>query len=118
LNLRTVKTPNLCLLLLICLAIGAGCKKDDQPGTVQQFLGTEADWPKLEAEFATSAPDVQNSFGRLKRFFRYGQLPQALVELDQLSKNPQLTEPQKKLISDLITQTKQKLNDAPPSPGQ
>ena len=118
LNLRTVKTPNSFLLLLVCLSLGAGCKKDEPPATVQQFLGTEVDWPKLEAEFATSAPDVQNSFSLLKRFFRYGQLPQALVELDQLSKNPQLTEPQKKLIGDLITQTKQKLNDAPPPAGQ
>lgn len=117
-NLRTVKTPNIFLLFLVCLALGAGCKKDEQPGTVQQFLGTDVDWPKLETEFSTSAPDVQNSFSLLKRFFRYGQLPQALVELDQLSRNPQLTEPQKKLISNLITQTKQKLNDAPSPAGQ
>ena len=37
-----------------------------------------------------------------------------LVELDKLSNIPNLTDPQKKLVNDLIEQTKKVIEEAPP----
>jgi len=42
-----------------------------------------------------------------KRHIRYERFPQALVELNKLAQNPGLSEPQKKVVSALIEQTKQ-----------
>jgi hypothetical protein len=96
----------------------AGCKKADQQGSAQQFYGINVDWPKLDAEFAKASSDVQDSVSLVKRFFRYGQFPQALMELDKLSNNPNLAESQKKLVNDLLEQTKQVVAKAPPPSGQ
>lgn len=52
-----------------------------------------------------------------KACLRYGQFPQAMVQLDKLAHVPNLTEPQKKLVNDLLEQTKQVIAKAPP-PGQ
>ena len=115
-----MKTTN---YLLAVLAIGLlaplGCKKADQPsGPAAEFHGVKVDMPKLETEFASASQEAQNHVANLKRFFRYGQFPQALVELDQLSKTPNLTESQKKLVSDLIEQTRQVITQSSPQPGQ
>ena len=69
-------------------------------------------------EFATTGQDVQASLNLVKRYFRYAQFPEALVELGKLSNNSNLTEPQKKLVNDLLTQTRQEISKAPPNPGQ
>jgi hypothetical protein len=52
-----------------------------------------------------------------KAYLRFGQFPQAMVQLDKLAHVPNLTEPQKKLVNDLLEQTKQVVAKAPP-PGQ
>ena len=95
-----------------------GCKKEDHQGSAQQFHGVNVDWPKLETEFAKAGQDVQDSLNLAKRFLRYAQFPQALMELDKLSNNPSLTDSQKKLVNDLIQQTKQEVTKAPAQPGQ
>ena len=105
-------------MLAVCLMTLTGCKKADQQGSVQQFHGINVDWPKLDAEFAKASQDVQENLTLVKRFFRYAQFPQALMELDKLSNNPNLTEPQKKLVNDLIQQTRQEITKVPTQPGQ
>lgn len=118
LNLRKMKTTNFfSLVVAVGLLALAGCKKADQPGSVEQFHGINVDLPKLDTEFAKSGADVQDSLTLVKRFFRYAQFPQALMELDKLSKNPNLTEPQKKLVNELIEQTRQVITKSPPLPG-
>ena len=111
-----MKTTNLVFpILAVGLLAFAACKKEDQAKeSAQAYHGIEVDWPKLEAEFASAGPDVQGSVSSVKRFFRYGQFPQALMELDKLSNNTSLTEPQKKLVNDLIAQTKKAIDIAPP----
>jgi len=110
-----MKTTNLFFLILaVCLLALAACKKADQQGSAQQFHGINVDWPKLDAEFAKAGPEMLESVSLVKRFFRYAQFPQALMELDKLSNDPNLTEPQKKLVNDLIEQTKKAIDKAPP----
>jgi hypothetical protein len=105
------------------LAVGlvalAGCKKENQaPGPPQKFYGVQVDWLKLDPTFANASPEVQNGVLIVKRNFRYGMFPQAVAELEKLAKNPALTEPQKKLVGDLIEQTKQVIAQAPAPPAR
>ena len=104
-------------ILAVCVLTLVGCKKSDQQDSAQQFHGINVDWPKIETEFAKASQEVHDSLKAVKQFFRYGQFPQALVELDKLSNDPNLAEPQKKLVNDLIQQTKQAIIKTPP-PGQ
>ena len=106
------------LTFAICLITLAGCKKEDRQGSSQQFHGVNVDLAKLETEFAKAGQDVQDSLALVKRFLRYAQFPQALIELDKLSNNPSLSESQKMLVNDLIQQTKQEVSKAPAQPGQ
>ena len=113
-----MKTIHYALLpLAVCLLIFAGCKKAEPVSSAQQFHGINVDLPKLDTDFAAAAPDVHESLTTVKRYFRYAQFPEALAELEKLSQNASLTEPQKKLVTDLISQTKQVIA-APPAPGQ
>jgi len=108
--------------MLILAAAGlvavAGCKKAEKPEPpLSEYYGVKVDWPKLATEFTNPSQDVQTSVRLIQRFFRYQEFPQALAELNKLSGNPSLTEPQKKLINDLIEQTRQVMSQAPP-PGR
>ena len=110
------------LALAIGLTTVAGCKKSDAPGsapgTATQINGVNVDLPKLDVEFASAAPELQEGVNLLRRAFRYAQFPQALMELEKLSTNPGLSESQKKLVADLLEQTKQVIAKSPPPPGQ
>ncbi len=109
----------LSVLLTLCLVAFASCKKSGQtvaPNT--EYFGVKIDWPKLDAEFLNSDPEVQTGASMAKRCIRYSQFPQALVELDKLSRNPKLTESQKKVVNGLIEQTRQVLAQAPAPSGQ
>jgi hypothetical protein len=105
-------------LLAGCLIAFTGCKKAAQPaGQVQEYYGVKVEWPRLDAEVANASPEVQTAVSRAKRAFRYRQLPQPLVQVDKLTHVPNLTEPQTRLVNDLLELTKQMIAKAPP-PGQ
>jgi len=55
--------------------------------------GTKVDAPQRDVAFANAGPAAQASTAMFKRFFRYGQDPQAFAELDQLARQPSLTGP-------------------------
>ena len=106
---------SLFLILAVSFVAFVGCKKSDpSQESAQAYHGIQVDWTKFDAEFANAGPDVQGSVTSVKRFFRYAQFPEALVELDKLSNIPNLTDPQKKLVNDLIEQTKKAIEKAPP----
>ena len=114
-----MKTTHIFLsILAVCVVALAGCKKSDESAALTQaYHGINVDWQKFDAEFANAGQDVQDSVNGVKRFFRYAQFTEALMELDKLSNNPNLTEPQKKQVSGLIEQTRQVITKAP-TPGQ
>ena len=106
-----VVTALLALGLLVCTS----CRKSNQsvaPNT--EYSGVKVEWPRLDTEFANSDPELQAEAYMAKRHIRYSQFPQALVELDKLSRNPGLSESQKKVVNDLIEQTKQVIAKGPP----
>jgi hypothetical protein len=106
-------------LLLLCLVALAGCQKSDQ-GQSQSpvFNGVKVDLPKLDLQFTNASPELMNSVTQIRRYYRYSQFLQAMMELDKVSNDASLNEAQKKLISELLEQTKQVIAKAPPPPGQ
>jgi hypothetical protein len=124
-TVRTVRTDEMKMtnwlfaIFAVCLLGLAGCKKADQSvGPPQEYYGVKLEWQKLDTAFTNASPEVQASVSLAVRGFRYAQFPQALVELDKLANNPNVTEAQKKLVNDLIEQTKQVIAKAPPPPAQ
>ena len=112
-------SSGVCALLVLCLLAFASCKKSSQTVALNtEYYGVKVDWPKLDAEFANSDPELQSSAYMAQRHIRYSRFPQALMELDRLSRNPKLTESQKKVVNGLIEQTRQVLAKAPAPPGR
>jgi outer membrane murein-binding lipoprotein Lpp len=111
-----MKALTLVLVLLgICLVACVGCKKSGNVApAVTDFNGVKVDWTKLDTEFVNSDAQVYAAASLAKRHIRYAQWPQALGVLEGLSANPQLTEAQKKVVSDLFEQTKLAFAQAPP----
>jgi hypothetical protein len=105
-------TIGMMALLAVCLVTFAGCKKAEQAEALE-FNGVKVDLPKLDVVFVGASDQVQANVAMFKRFFRYGQYPQALAELGRLASQPSLTEPQKKLVNDLTEQVRQVIAKAP-----
>ena len=101
---------------LLCFS---ACKRSQAPvGPPQEFYGAKLEWAKLDPAFADAPEQTKATVALADRAFRYAQFPQGLEALDKLSNDPSLNEPQKKLVNDLIEQTKQVIAKAPPPPGQ
>jgi hypothetical protein len=97
-------------LLASVLAL-AGCGKPTPPPPPAQ-QGVTVDLPKLKEAFANASPDLQATVdqvirGVADRGARYGQHREALAALDKLANTPGLTEPQKKIVSEVTEQIKQ-----------
>lgn len=95
-------------MMTVCL-LSPGCKKKQPPappGTIQQY-GVAVDLPKLDKAFPNASPEVQAAVMRIKNDYLRGQLPQMIVELDNLGNDPSLSESQKKLVNNLFEQMKQ-----------
>jgi hypothetical protein len=107
-------------IFAVCVVALTGCKKSQQQavGPRTQYLGVQVDWPKLDTEFSNAPPELQKSAYEIKRDFRYSLFPQAMVALDKLANAPNLNESQKKLVTDLMEQTRQVIAKMGAPPGQ
>ena len=116
--MQTEQNVSWILALEVLLLLGfVACRKAElPPDPAAEYFGIKVDWPKLDTEFANPTQDMRDNLSIIKRFFRLGQIPRARAELEKLSSNPTLTEPQKKLVNDLLDQTKEVLAKAPPPP--
>ena len=96
----------------------AGCKKAAPPPPPPVAFGAHVDMAKLQETLSTNTDaEVQASLSKIASGLRYGyDFEAVLVELDKLNQNPNLTEPQKKVVGETIEQVKQVLNQ--PKPGQ
>jgi len=117
--LRRPKMPHrMVAIAAVCLATLAACKKAELPQAPRpEFYGVKVDLAKLEAALTNADPEAQGSVRLVRRAFLYGQFQQAMEQLDKLSSNPNLTQAQKQLVSDVIEQTKQVIAKATPPPG-
>jgi hypothetical protein len=104
--------------LVLCLAALSGCKKSTQDPPSPNYYGVQVDLPKLDLQFTNASPETLTSVTLVKRYFRYSQFMQAMMELDKIANDSSLTQVQKKTIADLLEQTKQVIAKAPAQPGQ
>ena len=107
--------------LIIILTVGvlalAGCSKSDkgppprEPGRV--------DLSQLQQAFPTPTPEVTACLEKIRFSCRYRTFDTVQAELDKLAKLPDLTEPQKKAVDDVVEQVKTAINlDAADKPTQ
>ena len=93
----------------------AGCGKSKAPPP-PEYNQVTVDVPKFMQTFQGAAPEVMQSVNNVQRNLRYGDYTKALMSLDELSNNPAVTAPQKKVVSELIEQVKKVINQAPAAP--
>ncbi len=113
-----MKTASLVVGMIAACLLGHGCKKappPSPPGTIQLY-GVTVSLPRLDTEFKTASPEAQAAVFRVKTAYRFGQLSRMMEELDKLANEPSLSDPQKKLVSELTEQMKQVIakTDLPP----
>ena len=94
---------------------GCGKKPEGNAFSQTDISGVKVDVPKLEAAFATAPPEVKPIEAEFVQNIRYGLYDKALQSLDALDKNPALTDPQKKVVSEVMEQMKQVLAKAGPA---
>ena len=99
----------LALVLATCLLAVAGCSKAPKLPEHQDVNGVSVDLPKLQQAFMGSPPDVLNDVSQVAFGIRYGDYMKSLAALDKLSNNTSITEPQKKVVNDVIEQVKKVL---------
>jgi len=107
-----------CLWVVVwaTLAAVAGCKKANAPAPPPVAFNAHIDMAKLRDTLATNTNDeVQQSLGKVAAGVRYGYDYEAvLVELDKLSTNASLTEPQRKVVGEVTEQVKQFVSQGKP----
>ena len=94
--------------LLMIVTVGvlalAGCGKSDkgppprEPGRV--------DLSQLQQQFPNPTPEVTACLDKARFACRYRTFDTAQVELDKLAQMPDLTEPQKKAVNEVVEQIK------------
>jgi hypothetical protein len=121
---RNEKDTRTKVWLVTAFAIGvatcgavSGCSKKVQQTSSPEISGVIVDLPKLSQTFTGAPPEVYAYVANVHRHFRYKQYPMALAELDKLAAEPALTEAQKKLVCELIEQTRQVIAKAAQPPG-
>lgn len=83
----------------------AGCSKSNE--SAPAAAGTPMlDLMKLSEAFQAATPELRSSVDRIRMGVRYQNYPAAMVELDKLANDAQVTEPQKKAVNDVIEQLK------------
>lgn len=106
--------------MALALVTFAGCKKKPLAGTQGapiQIEGIAVDLPKLQAAIAAGGnADLQAGVSGVYQGIRYRQYQKALMELDKLASDTNLTDEQKKLANEVLEQLKQVVAKAPPAP--
>jgi outer membrane murein-binding lipoprotein Lpp len=88
----------------------SGCSKGDKTPQSLQVDGVAVDLPKLNATFENADPEVKRVVTEVGFNLRYTKYEQALMSLDKLANDPKVTEPQKKVVNDVIEQVKKLAN--------
>jgi hypothetical protein len=94
------------------LILFTGCSKSQKQQPVAQIQGVNVDLPKLQQAYATNtAQDIQEQLMQVSFGMRYGDYMKSLMALDKLANNPASTAEQKQIVTQVIEQVKQVLNN-------
>ena len=112
-----MKMTRLLVASVACLALLAGCKKSEKLPPPAQIEGVTVDMPKLnQALQANMNPEVRKLMTDVAFGVRYGEYPKALMALDQLSNNANVSDAEKKVVNEVLEQVKKVAQNAPAPP--
>lgn len=102
--------------LAACMLIFSGCGKKQTALqlTPVDISGVKVDMPRLQEAFIASPANISAQVTELLSTIRYGQYAKAVAALENLGTVPELTEPQKKVVSEVSEQMKQVVVKAGP----
>jgi hypothetical protein len=110
-----MKIVNWMMMVLLTGGLAlTGCGKEKPAAPV--VGGVAVDLPKLQEAFATASAELQNSVSEVAMGVRYRDFPRATAALGKLANAPGLTEPQKKILSEITEQIKQMASKAATAP--
>jgi len=106
-----------CALILAVAVVAAGCKKAAPPPPLPVANNVHVDLQKLNEVLSTNTDTgVQQCMAKIAAGLRYGYDYEAvMVELDKLNQSPNVTEPQKKVVNEVIEQVKVVINQPKPA---
>jgi len=109
-----MRTINLMLgVVAVTLLTAVGCGKSDKTPPAPEMNGVTVDIPKLTEAFENASPELKSTVTSVGFNIRYGKYEDALMALDKLANDPNVTEPQKKVVNQLIEEAKKLANAAP-----
>jgi hypothetical protein len=108
-----MKTTRWVVSILVVGLLGlAACSKAQKPPEYMEVNGHKIELPKLQDAFTSANPEQKDSLAKISSAVRYGKFEEALMELDKLSNDVSLTEPQKKVVVTVLGQVKDVLTKA------
>lgn len=111
-----MKKINLLLgLMAATLIVSAGCSKD-KPPPPPQVNGVTVDIPGLTRAFENANPELRSAATQVGFNIRYTKYEDALMGLDKLANDPNVTPEQKKVVNDMIEAVKKLANSAGGAP--
>lgn len=109
-----MKTLHMLLVAAAATAFAVtGCSKSEKAPTSADINGVTVDLPKLNQTFDSASPEIKSLVTQVGFNIRYGKYEDSLMALDKLANDPNVTEPQKKVVNDVIEQVKKLANAAP-----
>jgi hypothetical protein len=113
-----MKATNYLIMLLTVGVLGlAGCSKSEQGPPPRQ--PGRVDLSQLQQAFPNPTPEVSACIEKIRFACRYRTFDPVQAELDKLANMPNLTEPQKKALNDVVEQVKTAINlNTTAKPGQ
>jgi hypothetical protein len=113
-----MKTTN---YLIMIIAVGvlalAGCGKSDKNAKAPRVPG-RVDLSQVQEQFPNPTPEAAACLDKIRFACRYRTFDTAQAELDKLAKLPDLTEPQKKAVDEVIEQVKVAISSGAGRPPQ
>lgn len=93
------------MILTVGVLALVGCSKSDKQDKTARVVG-RVDLSQMQEQFPTPTPEVSACLDKIRFNCRYRTFDAAQAELDKLVAMPNLTEPQKKAVNEVIDQVK------------
>jgi hypothetical protein len=105
------------LILTVGVLALAGCSKSNKEASTARVPG-RVDLTQLLQQFPSPTPEVTACLEKVRFACRYRTFDTAQAELDKLAQLPDLTEPQKKAVAEVVEQVKVALSQGVGKPTQ
>ena len=104
------------MILTVGVLALAGCSKSDKGSPARQ--PGRVDISQLQQQFPNPTPEIAACIEKVRFACRYRNFDTAQAELDKLAQMPNLTEPQKKALDEVVEQVKTAIKAGAAAPTQ